>query len=127
MLPALLPYTIARILENHRAVIERDDASYDEGGARLASDWREIATVKCLFYFRKQSSRGPAREIAAPQRSITISDGGLILPPGTDITDRDRISKILAPHNDEVLYEGPFSAQAVFIYPSHVEVSWIDP
>jgi hypothetical protein len=125
----VLAYTLGKMLELQRAVIERDQSGLDQLGAEMAADWQVLATVACRFYWRKESGRGPAKEVASAQRTVGMSEGGLILPAGTDILIEDRISAILdvSDLEGDPLVSGPLVLQAVFDYGDHVEVSWISP
>jgi hypothetical protein len=124
----MLAYTLNKMLESQLAVIERDmGATLDEHGGEQAADWQPLgAPVPCSFYWRKESGRGPAKQIAAPQREVAVSEGGIIFGPGTDITVNDRVGQILNP-DGSLQVEGPFVVQAVFDYGDHVEIGWLSP
>lgn len=142
----MLAYTLQKTLELQRAVIERNMAAPDEFGGDPQDDWQTLATVPCRFYWRKQSGRGPAKEVTAAQRTVAMKEGGMILAAGTDISDAndlngdaDRISAIYDvpagtdgvfdpddPESDPIV-QGPLYVQAVFAYADHVEISWLSP
>jgi hypothetical protein len=119
----ILPYTLSRLLEAQRAQIIRDQGSADEHGAEAHADWQPHATVPCLFWWDRESARGPAKLYASPQREIAQQEGGMLLASGTDITESDRVQEITDPDGN-VVVPGPFDIVAVFVHSDHVEIAW---
>lgn len=144
----MLAYTLQKTLELQRAVIERNIAAPDKFGGDEQADWQTLGgTVRCRFYWRKQSGRlGASKESAAPQRTVALKQGGMLLPAGTDISDANDLNgdadRIVAVYNvpagtegvfdpedpeSDPVVQGPLYVQAVFAYADHVEISWLSP
>ena len=118
----MLAYTLNTLL-TQTAEIQRDQAVPDAFGAEGAVDWQTLSIPQCAMWWWKESSRGPAREIATPQRTIAESEGGMLLPPGTDITPEDQIAQILNA-DGTLAAAGPLDVIAVFPYETHVQLAW---
>lgn len=112
--------TLGQVL-TQQAVLERDMGTVDAYGASAGSDWQPLATVPCRFWWWRESSRGPARELTSPQRTAGIGDGGLIVGSGLDVTIGDRLSRVLDASGD-VVQAGPFDIVAVLAQEGHLEV-----
>lgn len=106
-------YTMNKLLENQQAVILRNVTSADQWGANPGEGWQVLATVPCLMWWDHESARGPARLYATPQREIALSEGGMLFPVGTDITEADRIQQITDTDGNVLVY-GPFDVIGVF-------------
>lgn len=109
----MLAYTLNRLMEGQRAVIQRDQAGTDTWGARDSSNWQDLATVACAFWFDKQSSRGPARLEVTSQATVAENEGGLLVPAGTDLEIGDRIANITLADGVTVIAAGPFHVTAL--------------
>lgn len=89
-----LGYTLNRLL-TEQAVIERNMAGQDAYGADRPDDWQLHVTVACLSWWdRSAGVRSANRTYVDPARTVPISQGGMLLPLGTDVTEKDRITQI---------------------------------
>lgn len=125
----MLPYTLNRMLERQQAVFERNVAGPNKFGAVAADDWEPLITVPCMFWRWKESGRGPAKEIAAAQRSTAFSEGGLIIAAGSGILDTDRIARLLDAAGN-LLEDGPFVINALaptYGQSPYTQLAWISP
>lgn len=121
--------SVLQTLMDQEAVIERDTAVPDEAGGKTGRDWQPLATVECVLWWwkgSKSSDKSPSAQYARPQATIDITGGDMMLPLGTDVTDRDRIGTVTN-EEGEVLEEGPFRIIAVNRYSDHIELSLESP
>lgn len=117
----MLAYTFNSTL-TQRALIERDEASADKWGAETKSERKVIAQVPCLFSPFVEQSRSRSAERADPVRTIAEIPALLIIPAGTDVTDRDWIKEVLDAKGNR-LVEGPFRVVGVVPYEDHMELA----
>lgn len=119
-------YTLSRVWENERAVIERNVAAV-KWGTKEKAEWEPFLTVKCVFpWWRTEGARSTAREYAEPERAINLVGGVLIVPLGTEATDEDRIGKITTKAG-VTLIPGPLRIVSVLEYPEHLELNLWKP
>lgn len=89
-----LAYTLNRMLVE-QAVIERNMAGADRYGADQPDAWQTHLTVACLSWWdRSTGVRSANRTYVDPAREVPIAQGGMLLPLGTDVTEKDRIAVI---------------------------------
>lgn len=111
-------------LMNEQAVIERDAATPDAAGGKTKRDWRPLSTVECCLWWwkgSKSSDKSPSAQYARPQATINITGGDMMVPLGTDVTDKDRIGSVTNEEGED--QEGPFRVIAVNRYSTHIELS----
>lgn len=130
----MLAYTLQKMLESQQALIERDMAAdVDEDGGEQAADWQPLATVPCCFWWWKESSRGPAKVLSSAQRAVALSEGGMLMAQGTDITTEDRISAVenLDSYGNVIgTIAGPFLVNALSTpgaLEGFTQVTWVSP
>ena len=106
-----------------QAVIERDQSTRDSHGAKRNRTWGTLATVQCFMWW------GSGRIITRvgsvqqhPEATVGLDVGGLVLPAGTDVTERDRISQILDADGNEIV--GKLEILAVANFVPVVEISF---
>ncbi|MHB1950162.1 MAG: hypothetical protein ACYCQK_01655 [Acidiferrobacteraceae bacterium] len=122
-----IAYTLDRLMV-HQAVILRNQAGYDAGGAQLADDWQPHLTVACRLVWDRPSSSGFSRNQTSitPSRSAPITQGVLLLALGTDVTEDDRISQVQAYDPQTAAWQtyvdGLFEITAVLAEEDHMEV-----
>lgn len=120
----MLEYTLSTIL-TQTAFLERDRGTVDGSGGKTATDWQPLAEVACRLWWwkgSKSSDKSPSAQFARPQATLNVTGGDLALPLGTDVTDEDRLAKVVDPVSGETL-EGPFRIIAVNPYEDHIECS----
>ena len=117
----MLAYTLERLL-TQKAVIERNEAAGDNFGADGRSNWQEHLTVSCRLWWDKFGARSPSRTYVDPARTVPISEGGILVPLGTDVTEKDRIARILDGNGDPYI-EGNFTITAVMNEEDHMELA----
>lgn len=89
-----LAYTLNRLL-TEQAVFERNMAGQDAFGADAPDDWQVYLTSPCLSWWdRSTGARSANRVYVDPAREVPVAQGGLLLPMGTDVTEKDRIQVI---------------------------------
>ena len=122
-----LLYTLERLM-TEQAIIERDQGAYDAYGADGEPDFQYLSTVPCRFWWdRSTGARSANRTYVSPAREVPVSDGGLLVPSGTDVTERDRITSIQSfnPQTGKwVTYiQGLFTVTAVLTEDDHMELN----
>lgn len=119
-------YSIQQLF-TQQAVIQRDMSVPDTYGADNPPDWQAIATVPCRLYWARSSGvRSAQREYPTAQRLAPVSDGGVIMPLGTDVTEADQIVKVL--NTDGSLHiDGVFEIVAVVNQETHMELGVFRP
>jgi hypothetical protein len=119
----MLAYTFNQLL-TEQVVIERDVSEGDAYGAPTKPDWQWIATVPCrLWWMRSTGVRSANREYVTPAREVPISEGGMILPLGTDITQQDRITAVQDRQGNPYV-DGVFTITAVVNEEDHLEIDF---
>lgn len=124
-----LAFTLKRLM-TEQCLIERATRSYDGGGAQTAAVWRPHLTVACRLWWDKSSGvRSVQREYISPARTADLSEGGLLLPLGTDVVRTDRITEIqtIDPLTGEwVTYiSGNLEITAVLTQEDHMEIGFL--
>lgn len=123
-----LPYTLDRITESENAVLERNIAVPDKFGGSTELDWQVYLTVRCRFWWwHSEGARSAAREYGEDERNVNLRGGGMLLPLGTEVTDEDRLGRILDPEGNPIVDTGPFRIVAVLQLASHLELSLYQP
>jgi hypothetical protein len=120
----VLDYTLEQIL-TQVAHFERDVGTVDGSGGKMAVDWQPSGEVPCRMWWwkgSKSSDKSPSAQFARPQATINVTGGDMAVPLGTDVTNEDRLAKVVDPTNGQTL-EGPFRVIAVNEYEDHVELS----
>lgn len=120
----MLPYTRSRTFIES-AVFQRDISSTDALGAAQAAEWEEYATSKCRVWWwkgSKSTDKSASEQYARPQATINVTGGDMAVPLGTDVTDEDRVARVLNA-DGTVFAEGPFRVLSVNPYKDHLELS----
>lgn len=125
----MLTYTLERLL-TQQAVFQRNEAVPDAYGAQSTPVWEPHLTVPCLLWWDRSSGvRSANREFVTAQREVPLSQGGLILASGTDVTQEDRVAQINMLDNETeewvVMVQGVFEIVGVVTQQTHLEVSLI--
>lgn len=106
----------SRVGLRHRCTIERDGASAGAWGLPDTPEWAEhLADVPCRVVI------DAGREPVDSDRTVVLVDMRLLVPLGTDVTERDRISEIV--ERGEAYTGGPFQVEAVLRRRTHLELS----
>lgn len=106
-----------------QAVLERDEATLDAQGGKPARDWQPLATVPCFMWWGTGSVLTRIGDPQArPEATPDLNVGGMIVPEGTDITARDRITQILQDGN--VLFDDKLEILAVAPYEGLTELTF---
>ena len=115
----MLDYTLDQ-LWNQRAVVERNISSGDAYGAPNPADWQYHSTVRCrLWWSHSTGIRSANRTYVSQNRSVPVSQGGMIVPLGTNITEQDRITQVIDA-NGNVLYDAVFTVTSVINNETHI-------
>lgn len=121
-----LDYTLNRMLIQ-QAPVERDVAVLDDLGGEAKADRQVVATVRCRFWWwRESGSRSPSREYATPERTIHFTGGGALLEPGADVKAGDHLANILD-EDGEVVVFGPFRVVSFEVIEDHLECALMRP
>lgn len=111
-------------LLTEQVVIQRDQATKDSLGGRAGRDFQDLATVPSFHFWGTSAVITRMGSIQQrPESTVDLETGGIILPEGTDVTPRDRISNILDAAGD-VIEEGPFEILAVGQFQGMTEISF---
>jgi len=91
-----------------RCTIERLTATGTDGAGKPSGTWAALSSdVPCLFY-----STTEGREVVK-EKEAGVGDFGLVLMPGVDITDRDRVTGITTPNGTEYYSNEVFEIRSV--------------
>lgn len=107
-----------RVGLQHRCTIERDAnaSTEDSWGHSLPPDWEmHLQDVPCRAWVNS------GREPVDSDRTIVVIDARVIVPLGTDVTERDRVATITV--RGAELFEGPMGIEAVTRHREHLELS----
>lgn len=123
----MLSYTLTRML-TQRAVIQRDSGEVDAYGADGTPDWQDYLTVPCrLAWAKSEGARSASRTFITPARTAPVSEGGVLVPLGTPVTETDRVARILqwdpVMGSWEPYIDGIFMISMVLTNEHHVELS----
>lgn len=118
----MLAYTLDRLL-TEQCVIERNMAPGDVFGASTTPNWEFLNQVPCrLTWDRSSGIRSANRTYVSAARTVPMDEGIMVIPLGTDVTEKDRIVQILD-QNDNVLISGVFTIVAVLFQEEHMELN----
>jgi hypothetical protein len=116
-----LEYTLDQ-LYTEQAIVERDMSGGDGYGAPTEAHWEYHLTVPCRhWWMRSTGVRSANREYVTPAREVPITEGGMIMPLGTDVSEQDRITTI-QDRNGNPLIKGIFTITAVVNEHDHLEI-----
>jgi len=100
----------------HRCSIERDYAGTDAWGDSATPDWKpHLADVVC-----RTTGPNVGREAVTDERTVVVVDQRLLVPLGTDVTERDRIGNVT--YRGTVIIQGPVGIEAVLRRATHIEL-----
>jgi hypothetical protein len=122
-----LYYDLVQLL-TERAVVERDLGALDGFGGEPKVKREVVATLPCRFWWAKvgETGRSPMREYATPERSIHLSDGGILLEVGANIRAGDRIKEITDLHGNQLI-EGNWRVISLLQIEDHLEAGLMRP
>lgn len=121
-----LTYTLNRLMVQ-QAVVQRNVATEDAFGAEDKATWEFLANYPCKLWWDKNSGvRSASRTYPGLNRDVPISEGGIILPLGSDINEEDRITSVIDGAGNE-LFEGIFEISMVLNQLTHTEVFIVRP
>jgi len=100
----------------HRCTIERDGAGSDAEGNPATPAWATHLSAQPCFYW--SASEVEAVDVT---RTAVVEDGRLLLPKGTDVTERDRVNGITDRLGNAVR-SGVLNIRAVVSYGTHLEL-----
>lgn len=97
----------SRVSLIHLCTIQRDTSTGDDTWASPRTpNWTASASnVACRGWTNSGS------EPVNPNRSVALSERGLLLPPGTDVTENDRILNVT--YRGTEILDGPMEIEAV--------------
>ena len=100
-----------------RATVERPTSGTDAWGNESAPTWSVHPSnpIPCWAWVKS------AREIIDGDKVATVRDFRLMMPSGTDITERDKIANI-SDRMGAVLFPGPIGIDTVERQPGHLEL-----
>lgn len=125
-LPNTVAYTL-NVMMDQQAVIQRDAGVPDRYGADGTPDWQPLATVPCkLSWAHSSGVRSAQREYPTSQRLAPVSDGMIMLPSGTDVTEADQIIRLLDAAGN-LYIDGVFEIVAVVNQITHIELGVFRP
>ena len=109
----------ARTQLAHRCTLERDAARTIPDGYGLPSDpdWQPLqADLPCFLWSTAE------RELITGERSAVIEDLRMLVPLGTDVTERDRVSAV-SDRLGNVVRAGTMGIAAVMRKHDHLELA----
>lgn len=106
----------SRLALRQRCTIERDMAVTDDAwGQPGTPDWQvHLTDVPC----RAWADAG--REQTDEQRIAVVVDRRVIVPAGTDVTERDRLASVTERGSE--FFDGPMAIEAVLRRRDHLEL-----
>lgn len=125
----VLAYTLENLMIE-RAVIQRATRVDDGYGAGTAPHWEPHLTVPCrLWWDRSTGERSANRTYVTPARTADVSQGGILVPLGTDVLETDQITEIQSLNPETggwVNYlSGTLTITAVLTQEDHMELDVI--
>ena len=98
----------ARTLMRHRLWVERDSAGEDPiDGGGAAPDWDpHLSAVACHWWYESDN------EIIDGEKQAVLEGWKAIVPVGTDVTEKDRISRVET-RLGSVIFTGPAEVTGV--------------
>jgi hypothetical protein len=124
----MLAYTLSRLM-TEQAVIQRNMSQADAYGADGPENWQPLSTIPCRLWWDKSTggARSANRVYVDPARAVPIDQGGLLVALGTDVTENDRITQVLARNPVSGTWttylEGLFTIVAVLVQEDHMEIN----
>lgn len=106
-------------------VLERLSSKADSFGAEREQEWAELSRPPCRLWWwkgSKSTDKSASAQYARPQTTLNETGGDMILPLGIDVTDLDRVARVLDEDGD-VITVGPFRVLSVNPYEDHIELS----
>jgi hypothetical protein len=113
----------ARISMRQRVTFERNYAVLAAGATDVngfgqkIEDWREICTVSCLAWM---GSSGGKHTSSGEVRVATIDAPGMVVPLGTDVTEADRVQKVVDRMGTQIM--GMMGIDFVAARQTHIEL-----
>lgn len=105
----------------HRCNVERDTSIVDNNiGARNPPNWVVQYADQPCFYFGLLFQR-QGRELITEMQGEAISEFGVMIPLGTDITAEDRINGI-TDRGGTVLVGGLINIKSILYHHTHMEL-----
>lgn len=90
-------------------------ADTDEWGQPGSPDWQQhLGNVPC------RAVQEAGREPVDSNRTVVVLDMRILLPLGTDVTERDRVASVT--ERGSQLFEGPLAIEAVLTRRTHLEL-----
>ena len=110
----------ARQHMTQRAEVERDqvdpELDVDDGGQPLPAEWETLhEALPCRLY----SSAG--QELTTEARLAVVEDIRLMVPVGSDVTERDRVVRI-ADRLDNTVLDRTLNIRSVLLKRDHLEL-----
>ncbi len=104
----------------HRALVERNTTTARDGyGAKATPTWSEhIASQPCFFYRERRMS---SEEVVRTSGMIRHDMLRLMVPKGTDITEKDRINGVTE-RDGTVIETGYMNITSVLHSHTHLEI-----
>jgi head-tail adaptor len=109
----------ARGRMRHRATVERATATPDGGGGETLGWNTHIASLPCWTWF--DARREGALEETQGDKVTVLEDRRMIVPLGTDITEKDRIA-VVKDRRGATLFAGPMRIESVGRRDDHMEL-----
>ena len=102
--------------ERNYSQLAAGDTDIDGFGQKL-EDWRESCTTPCWAW---QGATGGRHTSAGEARTVTTDMPGMIVPLGTDVTEADRVQKVVDRAGSLIL--GAMMIDAVMSRATHREL-----
>jgi hypothetical protein len=88
-----------------------------DGFGQKIEDWRELCTVSCWAW---QGGSGGKHTSAGEARVATMDSPGMVVPLGTDVTEIDRVQKVLDRAGTQIM--GIMGIDFVATRQTHIEL-----
>ena len=102
-----------------RATVERATATPDGGGGKTLAWSTHLASLPCWAWF--DARREGAGELTQGDKITVLEDRKMIVPLGTDVTERDRIAAV-KDRRGATLFAGPMRIESVGRRDDHLEL-----
>lgn len=108
----------SRVALTHVCSLERNAslASGDDGsGNPPPADWQPLADVPCRFWVDSGTE-----DVAERTTIAAVTDGRVIVPLGTDVTEADRVAQVA--YRGQTVQDGPLGVRARLVRRDHIEL-----
>lgn len=110
----------SRVLLTHLCTIERNQGGTDSHGGQISDFQPYLTDQPCRGWVATGKDVVKPAGGARPGEFVTLEERHLMLPLGTDVTERDRIGDVT--YRGDVVLDGPHIVEAVLRFDDRLEL-----